>query len=100
MVLDDACVRCDGVTLAQHDDVTDDDVGRRHHDRVAIANHRGVQRGEATKRRDGVDGAPFLPHADARVRQHDDGDDDALDRDAVGAVGPPGEQRHDNGAQQ
>ena len=76
----DPGVSRDSVTGAQQHDVSGDQVARRDSRFLAIAQHVRGRRGHSAQRFQRPSGAVFLDEPEQHGKQHDDGDDDGLER--------------------
>ena len=94
--VDDACISRDTVACAQHHDVSGHEIARRNGRFFAVAQHVRRRGGHSSQRFQRLACAVFLDEAEEHREQHDDGDDDRLERVAEETGDDRGaEENHD-----
>ena len=88
------------VALPQHQDVAGNQVGGGYRRQFAVAQHRRPGGRHVRQGGDGIGGPVLLHETDDGVGQHDQQDDDHVDRQATGPLEEPRRQRDDHGPEQ
>ena len=98
--LNQACIRPDSVTLAEHEQVPTHQLGAGQPLYLTVTQDRRCRCGHPRQCGDGVLGLGFLQIAQNRVEQHNRPDDDGIHRPASHALDHPSDERDGNGGQQ
>ena len=93
-------VGADLVALGEHEDVARHEFGARHGDQFAVAEHGRVGAGHDRQRRDRVLCASLLDEAERGVQQDYGEDHDRVDRQPLGTLDDPRDDRDDDRGQQ
>ena len=93
--LEDAAVGRNGVARLEHDHVTGHELGARQMHELAVAQHLGLRRAHLLQGLEGLLALGFLDHAQYRVDDNDEHDDDDISK--VGLALDHARERADDG---